>query len=210
MLSPHLAEFLADFKPKTHAIVFYNTPEKKHDVLLTHMKYGAEKDQGLAYVCSDQTPLQVEGEMKKFGIDVERLRAQHRLAINNYDRVYIVDGKVDIPKIMTSFSDLSTKYRAMGLNGLRASAEMSCFIKERKMNELIMYEYAMHRKLRFEAEGICGYNILELCESGHLKAIMQLLRAHDPVIMAGPNDSLILQPEKVEPKDLEEALKIKF
>jgi hypothetical protein len=39
---------------------------------------------------------------------------------------------------------------------------------------------------------------------------MSLLRAHDPVILAGPKESLILEPEKVEDKDLEDTMKIKI
>lgn len=209
MLSPEVSEFLEVFRPKTHAVVFYDSPDKKHDLLFSHLNYGAARDEGLAYVYSEEDSFQVQNGMKKFGIDVDGLKARNRLQINNYNRVYIVDGKVNVPDVMKKFAELARKYQAMGLRGMRAAAEMSCFIKENKVKDLISYEYALHRKLAFEAEGICGYNIHELSRSGNLGLVMPLVRAHDPVILAGPNQSLILEPEKVEGKDVEDALKVK-
>jgi len=210
MLSPAVSEFLEDFKPKTHAVVFYDAPEKKHDLLFNHLKFGAEKNEGLAYVYSEENSFEIQDGMKRIGIDVDGLKAKNRLALNNYNRVYIVDGKVDIPDVMSKFADLSKKYLSMGLDGMRASAEMSCFFKEEKVSELIQYENALHRKLDFQAEGICGYNIFDLSNSGSLGMIMPLVRAHDPVIFAGPKESLILEPDKVEEKDVEETMKIKI
>jgi hypothetical protein len=141
--------FLADFKPKTHAIVFYDNQD---DILFNHLKFGAESNQGLAYVCSEERPLEIQKEMRKFGIEVDALRERNRLAINNYDRIYIVNHQVNIPTIMSAFADLSRKYISMGLDGMRAAAEMSCFFKEGKVKELIDYEYAPHRKFSFPAE----------------------------------------------------------
>lgn len=210
MLSPEVSEFLEDFKPRTHAVVFYDSPEKKHDLLFSHMKFGAQKNQGLAYVYSEEDSLHVQDGMRRYGIDVDGLKARNRLELSNYNRVYIVDGKVDIPEVMNKFAELAKKYQRMGLDGLRAAAEMSCFFREDKIKDLIAYEYALHRKLAFPAEGICAYSIFDLSKSGYLEMIMPLVRAHDPVILAGPRESLILEPEKVEDKDVEEAMRIKL
>ena len=208
MLKPEISEFLSDFKPKTHAIVFYDNQDNKHDLLFNHLKFGAENNQGLAYVCSEQRPLEIQKEMKEFGLDVDTLRARNRLLINNYDRIYIVNQEVNIPTIMGAFSDLSKKYVSMGLDGMRAAAEMSCFFKEKKVKELIDYENALHRKLAFPAEGLCAYNIFDLVRSGKLGMIMSLVRAHDPVILAGPTGGLILEPDRVEPGEIEAAMQI--
>jgi hypothetical protein len=210
MLSPEVSNFLADFRPKTHAIVFYDSLENKRDLLFSHLKFGAENEQGLAYVCSEERPEQILRHMKCFGINTEDLRARNRLTVNNYTRIYIVDGQVNIPDIMSAFSDLSTKYITMGLDGLRASAEMSCFFSEGKVKELVDYEHALHRQFAFPAEGICAYNILDLSKSGHLGIVMPLVRAHDPVILSGPKESLILEPERIDEKDIEETMKIRL
>lgn len=208
MLRPEITEFLSDFKARTHAIMFYDTVQNKRDLLYNHLKLGAEGNQGLAYVCSEQKPIEVQQEMEEFGIDVNSLRGRNRLAINNYDRIYIVDQRVDIPAIMRAFQDLSKKYVAMGLDGMRAAGEMSCFFKEGKFSELIDYENALHRKFSFPAEGICAYNIFDLVRYDKLGTIMPLVRAHDPVILAGPKGGLLLQPEKVEPGQIEAAMEL--
>lgn len=210
MLSPEVSDFLEDFRPKTHAVVFYDSADKKHDLLYSHLKYGAEKDEGLAYVYSEEDSFQVQSGMRKFGIDIDSLKARNRLQINSYNRVYIIDGKVNVPNVMSKFADLARMYQSMGLRGMRAAAEMSCFFKENKVKDLIAYEYALHRKLGFDAEGICAYNIHELSESGNLGLVMPLVRAHDPVILAGPNQSLILEPEKVEDRDVENSMKVRL
>ncbi|MHB1907713.1 MAG: MEDS domain-containing protein [Nitrososphaerales archaeon] len=209
MISKEVSEFLAEFRTRTHAVVFYNSQETKQDVLYNHLKFGA-RDQGLAYVCSDESPLQIREEMKRFGIDVEGLGMRNRLKIENYDKIYIVDGQVNVQSIMNAFSDLSKKYSTMGLEGMRAGAEMSCFFHEHKVKELIDYENALHRTLSFPAEGICGYNVADLYTSRNLQTIMPIVRAHDPVIFAGPKESLILEPNKVEMKDFAETMNVKL
>src|SRR5579875_68917 len=133
MISPVISEFLADFKPKTHVIVFYDTPENKQQILFNHMKFGATGNDGLAYVCSEERPPKIREEMVDFGLDVEALRTRNRLTINDYNRIYIINGEVNIPNIMNAFAELSRKYSSMNLDGLRAAAEMSCFFHEGKV-----------------------------------------------------------------------------
>lgn len=77
------------------------------------------------------------------------------------------------------------------------------------MKELIDYECALHRKFSFPAEGICAYNIFDLVHSGNLDTIMPLVRAHDPVILAGPMEALVLEPDKVERGEVEAAMQIR-
>jgi hypothetical protein len=210
MLSPEISEFLADFRRSTHAILFYDTDENKRDVLFSHLKYGERGNEGLAYVCSDENPQQIRHGMKEFGIDADGLRSRGRLVINNYDSVYIVNGEVNISRIAGQFTELAEKYVASGLAGMRAAAEMSCFFKNDMVKELITYENALHRKLSLPAEGICAYNVRELSRRNELGIIMPMVRAHDPVIMTGPNQSLLLEPEKVEEKQVEETMKIRL
>lgn len=143
--------------------------------------------------------------MRGFGINVDQLSERNRLIVNNYDRVYIVDGKVDVPSIIQTFSKVSMKYARMGLEGMRAAAEMSCFFKHGKVQDLLRYEEALHRKLEFPAEGVCAYNIFDLIEAGELHTIMQLAKVHSPVIFAGPKQSLLVEPERLQPQQIERA-----
>ena len=210
MLDNQITEFLADFKRGTHAVLFYDTAENKREVLFNHLKYGHDGNEGLTYVCSEESPQQIRNEMKQFGIDADNMRWRNRLTINNYDSVYIVNGKVNIPRIAMQFKELAENYAFSGLNGLRASAEMSCFFREDKISDLQAYEYALHRVLSMPAEGICAYNVRELTERNQLGIIMDLVRAHDPVIFTGPIGSMLLKPEKVKAEEVEKTTHIRI
>jgi hypothetical protein len=182
----------------------------KRELLFSHLKFGAEGNQGLTYVCSEENPLIIKNEMRSFGIDVDQLVHRNRLTINNYDRIYIVGGKVNVPAIIESFANMSSAYARNGLEGMRAAAEMSCFFKHNMVKELIDYEYAMHRRLSIPAEGICAYNVRELTERNQLGIVMDLVRAHDPVLFTGPMGNLLLKPEKVKKEDIEKTMQIRI
>ena len=190
--------------------MFYDTAENKREVLFNHLKYGHAGNEGLTYVCSEESPQQIRMGMKKFGIDADNMRSRNQLTINNYDSVYIVNGNVNIPRIAMQFKELAESYAASGLNGLRAAAEMSCFFRNHKEKELMNYEYALHRKLSMPAEGICAYNVRELTDRNQLGLVMDLVRAHDPVIFTGPMASLILKPENVKKEDVEKTMQVRI
>ena len=196
-------DFLSRFDPGSHVVLFYNDQKSKHELLFTHLKYG-EHSQGLAYVCSEESPSLIRQEMQKFGLDTNSVKGTDKLTISNYDEIYIENGEVDIPAIIGKFAGMVDACRNRGLNGLRAAAEMSCFFKHGKIEELVAYERALHRRLMFKAEGICAYNITEISSQGYLDVVMPLVRAHDPVIFATPNGYLIMKPSKVGNKHIEQ------
>jgi hypothetical protein len=206
MLRPEVSSFLSSFQATNHVILFYDTQVAKREVLFNHLKFG-EEHQGLAYVCSEESPEQIRQEMIDFGLKAKSsVLANQKLTIANYDQVYIVDGEVNIPKIMNKFSTMVESCKALGMFGLRAGAEMSCFLRQGKIDDLIEYENALHRKLAFDAEGICAYNVSEMSALGFLNIIMPLVRAHDPVIFSSPKGFFIMKPEKVEKRHIEMAI----
>ncbi|HXQ93267.1 MAG TPA: MEDS domain-containing protein [Nitrososphaerales archaeon] len=209
MLSPEITDFLTNFEAGTHAILFYDSQESKRDLLFSHLKFG-ENYQGLAYVCSEENPDQIRGEMIKFGLDAKTVKGRERLIVSNYDDVYIVNGEVSIPGIIGKFSSLVDAYKSRGFTGLRAAAEMSCFIQNDKKDELVAYENALHRRFSFAAEGICAYSIAEMVRSGYLDVLMNLVRAHDPVIFASPTGYLLLRPDKIKKKDVEMIMQVQI
>ena len=196
-------DYLSRFDPGSHVVLLYNDQKSKDVLLFTHLKYG-EHSQGLAYVCSEESPSLIRQEMQKFGLDTNSVKGTDKLTISNYDEIYIVNGEVDIPAIIGKFAGMVDACRNRGLNGLRAAAEMSCFFKHGKIEELVAYERALHRRLMFKAEGICAYNITEISSQGYLDVVMPLVRAHDPVIFATPNGYLIMKPSKVGNKHIEQ------
>lgn len=208
MLSPDLVDFLTYFQPGTHAVLFYDNPQAKRELLFHHLRYGEDR-QALAYVCSEETPDQIRGEMKHFGLDAHSVKGKEQMTIANYDAVYIVNGKVNVPEIIGKFSSMVDASRTRGLSGLRAGAEMSCFFKHAMIQEMLAYEKALHTRFPFSAAGICAYNVIELVKSGHMNIFMSLIKAHDPIIYSTPNGFLLLKPPRAREDDIETVMQVK-
>jgi hypothetical protein len=206
MASDDIRRKLDGLPPGTHAVVVYDSEERKEDVLFTHLKVGGRYD-GLVYVCSEESPREAEDAMKKFGLDVDEREREGTLEVKNNDEVYIVDGKVDSRRIIKQFSDMAYDYSFRGY-GMRAAAEMSCFFDHRLVDELVAYEQDLHRKFSFPAFGLCGYNLVKIYNSGNLDVLWPIIRAHSLVIMTGPNGSFALEPEQVDQRDVEKTMAV--
>ena len=204
-----VAEAIRDMPVGTHAVLVYDSQENKRDVLFSHLKLGAETN-GLVYACSEESPGEIKRGLSEDGVDVGGLEGKGILSVKNYDDVYIVGGEVDVPRIISGFSNLAWGYHRRGLEGIRASAEMSCFFHERKVEELVEYEKALHRDFSFPGRGICGYNVTEMVNSGGLELLWPILRAHRLVIMTGPNGSFAMEPEAVKKGDFEGTMGVSF
>ena len=207
MLNQEVTDFLREFDAGTHAVLFYDNQESKRELLFSHLKFG-QNYQGLAYVCSEESPEQIRGEMIQFGLEANTVKGKQRLTIANYDDVYIVDGELNIPAIIGKFAGLVDLCKEHGLSGLRAAAEMSCFFQQGKVEEMIAYEKALHTKFSFSAKGICAYNVMEMLRSGHMDVFMSLVKAHDPIIYATPNGFLLLKPQKVQQREFESVMQV--
>jgi len=206
VIPPDVRNKLDGLPPGTHAVLVYDSDERKEDVLFTHLKLGGKYD-GLIYVCSEETPKEAEAAMRRFGLDVDKREKEGTLLVKNSDEVYIVGGRVDSARIIKGFSDMAYEYSFRGY-GMRGAAEMSCFFDHGKVDELVDYERDLHRKFSFPAFGVCGYNLVKMYNSGNLDALWPILKAHSLVIMTGPNGSFALGPEEIENRDIEKAMDV--
>ena len=118
MLNQEVTDFLREFDAGTHAILFYDSQESKRELLFSHLKFG-QNYQGLAYVCSEESPQQIRGEMIQFGLEANTVKGNQRLTIANYDDVYIVNGELNISAIIGKFASLVDTCKERGLSGLR-------------------------------------------------------------------------------------------
>jgi len=204
MLSHDVRKKLDGIVPGTHAVLVYDSEVRKEEVLFMHMKLGGKYD-GLVYACSEETPLEAEGAMRTFGIDVDERKKEGTLSVKNYDEVYILNGRVNSPRIIKAFSDLAYDYSFRGY-GMRAAAEMACFFDLKLVDDLINYERDLHTKFSFPAMGLCGYNLVKMYTTGNLEALWPILRAHGLVVMTGPGGSFALEPDEIESQDIEKAM----
>ncbi|HUI01748.1 MAG TPA: MEDS domain-containing protein [Nitrososphaerales archaeon] len=195
MVSLEVARTLSEMKPGTHAVLIYDSAENRRDILMTHMRLGVH-DARLAYVCSDESPEQVESWMRGADIEVDNLRRENRLAIDRGDDVYFKDGRPDIPSIIGYFSFLAFGSKWQGLNGgVRIAGDMTGFIRRKMVPDLETLERRLHRTFEFPAIGLWAYDLTELSNSGHLESLLRLLHSQNPVIFAGPRGASVLMPD---------------
>ncbi len=204
-----IVSFVSNLKISDHIILFYDTLERKHDILFTFLSSGLANRKGGFYVCSEETPDQIRNNMESFGIDVREKEVEEKLVIRNFDEWYIQDGQAESLKILASWKELYGKFRKNGL-GLRATGEMACFFNHNKVKELLRYEYALHRVLDIPMEAVCAYNINTIVDTGHTEVIMPLVRAHGWAVFTGPGGNMIYRPENVEDYDIERLLQIRI
>ncbi len=110
-----------------HGIFFYHTIEEKRQVLFNFLKEGLDNQKGAVYVAGEESPRTIRKAMLNFGIDVKNLEREGLLTIVNYDKWYIVNGKVEIPKIVGLWEKACDKAEEKGLRGLHVCGEMDCF-----------------------------------------------------------------------------------
>lgn len=204
MISHDVRKELDGMPPGTHAVLVYDTEERKQDALFTHLKVGDRYDD-LIYVCSEETPTEAEAAMRRFGFEVDERKRERSLEVKNYDEVYIINGKVNSRAIIKSFSDRTYDDIQRGY-GMRASAEMSCFFDQRKVRQLVKYENDLHRRFSFPAMGLCGYSLVKMVNSGNLEVFWPIIYAHALVVMTGPNGSFALKPEEIDTRDVEKTM----
>jgi hypothetical protein len=198
----HLAKaeilsFVKSIQVKEHAILFYSNPEDKHEVLFTYLKAGLDAGEAAIYVASDEPAGEIREAMKEFGLDISRYERSGALRVVDYWEWYIIDGKFDIGRTLSLWKQSLQEAVARGFKGLRVTGEMSCFFRNHMLNELVIYERALHRELTIPMEAICAYDdsvVLKGAEDDrYLRIYMDLITAHATILFVGPQDAGVIR-----------------
>jgi hypothetical protein len=81
----------------------------------------------------------------------------------------------------------SSKVTKRGYKGLRVTGEMACFFEKKMLNELLVYERALHRVLDVPMTAICAYDIRLV----PTEVFRELLDAHSNAIFLGQESQLV-------------------
>jgi len=183
--------FVKQMKQRDHVILFYSKLEDKHLVLFSYLKAGLDQGESAAYVASEESTDQIREDMRRFGIDVDRLEKTGALHVIDYRDWYFAGGSFEISKIMEKWRRLREESMAKGFKGLRVTGETECFFKNRKVNELVEYEKALHRVLEMPMAAICAYRTATVANEGRGELYLDLIKAHSTVIFAGPEAAVV-------------------
>ena len=190
-VSEKVTHFVGELKPRDHVIFVYQSREAKHNVLFNYLKIGLENGESAAYVASEETPDEIRKSMREFGINVDTYEKKGALHILKYTDIYIVDGKVDLKTIMSTWNRLHKEALEKGFKTLRVTGEMSCFFEHGLIEQLVEYERSLHRVLELPIMAICAYNGKLLAKAKNpIDLYTELVRAHGAVLFAGVDDKL--------------------
>jgi KaiC/GvpD/RAD55 family RecA-like ATPase len=110
-VTEEIVDFVDNMKPTEHVLLFYDTPEKKHEILFNFLSTGLAARKGAAYVCSEENPEEVREAMRIHGIDVNKNEEEGNLIVRNYDGWYIQDGQVEFVRILAGWKEIYEKFR---------------------------------------------------------------------------------------------------
>jgi hypothetical protein len=174
-------DYVRDLETGNHGIVFYGSPNEKHEVLFNFLQAGFQKGEGAIYVPSQETSKQIRRHMEDFGLNVKALERDGLLRIYNYDGWYVVNGEVNVTHTKMMWKRVFDEAMESGLKGLRGSGELACFFKHKKEKELVEYELGMGRKLDPPMTALCAYDVNH-AKSLEEKLFFSLIKAHGPVV----------------------------
>jgi len=179
--------FVQRMKPTDHVIMFYEDPKRKHELLFAYLKAGLETGEAAAYVSTQESPDQVKKAMELQGIDVVRFETTGALHLFYCTDWYFLGGEFNISRTMELWRKLYDESTARGYKGLRVTGEMACFFEKKMLNELIVYERALHRVLDLPITAICAYDIRLV----PAEVLRQLIDAHSNAIFLGQESQLV-------------------
>jgi len=184
-------------RARDHVILFYTNREDKHDVLFSYLKAGLDAGEAAIYVASEESPSQIIQAMKGFGLDTDLYEKAHALRVVDYRDWYIIKGQFDIARTFSLWEESLQEALKRGFKGLRVTGEMSCFFEHHMLNELVVYERALHRELKIPMEAICAYDdrvvLKGVEEDRYLKLYLDLIMAHGTILFVGPEEAGVVR-----------------
>ncbi len=185
-------DLAGQLKPRDHAIMFYEYAEDKYRVLFDFLKAGLDAHETVAYVSGvDETPRQVRSLWEKRGIDVDACEKKGMLRIMSYRDWYLIDGVFDVKRTITLWARLLSDALAEGFKGLRVAGDATWFLKRDMKKELLEYENSLHRVLDIPLIAICAYNLPVLVEQNEVQLVVDLIKAHNNVIILGSHAGVV-------------------
>ena len=188
-----ILEFVRRMKVRDHVILFYTSPGDKRLILFTYLKAGLDAGEAALYVAGEESSSAIREAMSGFGIDVKHCERTGALKIVDYRDWYIIGGEFSVDRTISLWKKALDEVTAGGFRGLRVAGEMACFFKHDMINELVVYERALHQELDLPLAAICAYDDAVVLkgaeEERYLRLYLDLVSAHSTILFAGPQEA---------------------
>lgn len=130
-----------------HICLFYETTQDLCDLLIPFFKEGLEQNSFCLWITSEQ--LGVEAAKEKLGKEVKNLDSyikNGQLEIIDYNNWYLKSGKFDLNELMKKWAEKEKQAQQRGLNGIRASGDVS-WLQKKDWEKWIVYEEKLDKTL---------------------------------------------------------------
>jgi hypothetical protein len=188
-----ILEFVRRMKARDHVILFYTNHSNKRLVLFTYLKAGLDAGEAVVYVAGDESSNAIREAMSDFGLNVEHYERIGALRVVDYRQWYIIGGEFNIDRTLSLWKKALDEAMTRGFKGLRVAGEMACFFKHDMINELVVYERALHRELEIPLAAICAYDDAVVLkgaeEERYLRLYLDLVTAHSTILFMGPQEA---------------------
>jgi hypothetical protein len=208
-LSEELLNFIRAVKPSDHIGLFYDDVEGKRSIVFNYIADGLENSRGVVYVCGEEKPEVIRKGLASLGVDVEPNERSGNLLIKLFNDWYLEKGVADPYRIMNRWNEIAKLFSERGL-GARVAGELSNFYHEKRVKELLKYEYALNKTVSFPIEVMSIYNLKSIVETGYTDTIMPIVKALGKAIFASKGKHVLIEPKKVDETEIEKLLELKI
>ena len=165
----------------SHAVLFYNSPREKYQLILPFIKDGLDKGEAILYLLDEKNQKRIMKYMMTFGINVHRHEKSGALKILASENWYVEKGTISkelvVKKWMKTLSDATKN----GFHGLRVSGEPTYFFRHDLMEPWMEYERSLPRKFESPITAICRYKTADLA-SNNMNYLLELVKIHSHAI----------------------------
>ncbi|MCG6154808.1 MEDS domain-containing protein [Rubinisphaera margarita] len=181
-MAHQLAEQIRDLRPSDHVCMIYENAEDQMAAAVPFIQSGLAGNELCLYLADESTCQEVDAALVRGGVDVEREKADGRLAVlTKYDG-HLHGGTFDPDAMMQRLETVTRQALDDGFSGLRIIGEMSWALgSELGCDRLIEYEARVNAFFPNQPViAICLYNRQRFSPS----IIRDVLRTH-PVAVLG-------------------------
>ena len=93
--------------------------------------------------------------------------------------------------------------------GARVAGEVSNFYREKRVKDLLNYEYALNKTISFPIEVMSIYDLNIIVETGYTNTIMPIVKSQGKTIFASKGKHVLIEPDKIDEADVEKLLELK-
>jgi hypothetical protein len=160
-----------------HAFLLFDTQDARDEICFSFLEAGLPKNEAVVYLVSERKIDSESLKIQRYGIKADYFQKE-AFTIRSAEEWYLKKGKAQPKRIIANWLKLLNEKEKAGFTGLRVAGEMSVFLDNAKIKELLKYEAMLGRQIAYNVCALCLYDTNKIDE----KQIAQLTKCHGHLI----------------------------